>query len=119
MITTQEDIENQIITIRLIRLYLSDLRKSVWTIEEDACVSARSVSNRYGVPPDAQTRRYVIEHPDQGWSFSARAVWRNGKLMEPVGTHVRIEGYYDDRDELGGSAAARSAANEWLRSLLL
>lgn len=119
MTETMEDTENILITARLITHYLSNSSASVWTVEEDACVMARTVGNRYGVPADATTRRYIIEHVLEGWTFTARAVWRNGKLMEPLAVHVAIEGYYDNNDCLGGAAGARSAANEWLRSLPL
>lgn len=114
-----EDTENNLITSRLIAHYLSCPSTSVWTVEEDACVVGRTIANRYGVPADAVTRRYVIEHVSEGWTYTARAVWRNGRLMEPLAVHVAIEGYFDTDDSLGGAAGARSAANTWLRSLPL
>jgi hypothetical protein len=119
MTKTHEDIENHLITSRLLAHYLAAPDETVWTVEEDACVQGRTVANRYGVPADAITRRYIIEHVTQGWTFTARAVWRNGRLMEPLAVHVAVEGYYDDNDALGGPAGARSAANAWLRSLPL
>lgn len=112
---TSIDLENQLIIQNLVRRYLSDPEENVWTIE-DACISARTAGSRYGVPRDARTIRYLVEHPDQGWALSVRAVWRSGTLMQPVAVHTVIERYFADDDDL---EAARSKANEWLRSLPL
>jgi hypothetical protein len=111
---TELDMESHLIITAALRRYLSD-QTGIWTIE-DACVSGRVVSNRTSVPPDAITVRYLVEHPDQGWSLAARAVWRSGKLMQPVAVHVVIERYWSEDDDL---EAARVKANGWLRSLPL
>jgi hypothetical protein len=109
---------NQLTSQRLISHYLpSPEGKNVWTHEE-ACISAHRVANRYGVPPDAMTWRYVVQHPEFGWSFTVRAVWRCGKLMPPLATHVVVESYYnDDEAQLPDEASAVAAINEWLCSL--
>jgi hypothetical protein len=83
-----------------------------------ACISARSVARRYGVPPDATCWRYLIEHPELGWSFAVRAVWRDGKLMPPVATHTVIESYYAENDErYVQTEDVAVAVNEWLAGL--
>jgi hypothetical protein len=113
MSNTEFDIENQIIITAAIRRYLSG-QTGIWTVE-DACVSGRVVSNRTSVPPDAVTVRYLVEHPE-GWALAARAVWRSGRLMQPVAVHVVIERYWSEDDDL---EAARVKANDWLRSIPL
>ncbi len=115
----QLDFENNVMAARMIARYLSDNNKLVWTVEEDVCVQGRTVANRYGVPADAFTRRYTIDHVEEGWTFTARAVWRNGKLMKPLAVHIVVESYNDANDVLGGTIGVRSAANAWLRSLPL
>ncbi len=74
-----------------------------------------AIANRFGVPRDAVTLRYEVWHPEQGFAFDVRAVWRCNDLMKPVATHTVIEDYTnkgDHEDDL----AVRLAANEWLRS---
>jgi hypothetical protein len=112
---TYIDTDNQIMFQRLLRIYLSDQEENAWAIE-GAYVSARTAGSRYGVPRDAHTTRYRIEHPDQGWALSARAVWRSGDLMQPVAVHSVIQEYHADDDDL---EAARLKSNQWLRSLVL
>jgi hypothetical protein len=109
---------NQLTSQRLISHYLpSPDSDNVWT-HEGACLSARRVANRYGAPPDATTWRYVVQHPEFGWSYAIRAVWRSGKLMPPLATHVIVECYCnDDETQLPDEAAAVVAINEWLCSL--
>jgi hypothetical protein len=109
------DTENQIIIQRVIHRYLAEPDEHAWTIQ-DAYVSARTAGNRFGLPPDARTIRYLVEHPGQGWAVSVRAVWRSGTLMQPVAVHTTIERYFGDDDDL---EAARVKANDWLRSLPL
>lgn len=110
---------NQITAQRFVRHYLpSDERRNVWTVE-GACVSARRTA-RYGLPADAECWRYLIEHPEAGWSFAMRVVWRDGGLMCPLATHVVIETYYiDDESKLGGISAAHKGVQEWLRCVPL
>lgn len=112
MITNDIDTENHIMTIDLIRRYLSD-QDDLWTIGE-ACISARRVSNRTSVPQDAITKRFLVESVE-GWAMAVRAVFRSGTLLAPVAVHVQIERYFpgDDSDV----EAARQRANEFLRSL--
>src|SRR3954451_18560955 len=109
---------NQLTSQRLLSHYLpSPDGDNVWT-HEGACISSRRVANRYGVPPDATTWRYRIEHPEFGWSYNIRAVWRCGKLMPPLATHVVVEDYFnDDETQLPDEASAVMAINEWLCSL--
>lgn len=103
---------NQLTSQRLINQYLpSTDGANVWT-HEGTCISAGRIPNRYGVPPDATSWRYLIEHPEQGWSYAVRAVWRGGFLMPPLAVHVVIESYFDEDED-----AACLAVNEWLRSL--
>lgn len=111
---------NQLTSQRLIQQYLPTVDgNNVWT-DGDACISARPIPNRYGVPPDARSWRYLIQHPEQGWSYAVRAVWRNDSLMRPLAVHVVIENYFvDDETVLADEDAASLAANEWLCSLCL
>ena len=109
---------NQLTSQRLLSHYLpSTDGDNVWT-HERACISTRRVANRCGIPPDATTWRYRVEHPDFGWSYSIRAVWRCCELMPPLATHVVIEGYFnDDETQLPTEDSAVLAVNDWLCSL--
>lgn len=109
---------NQLTSQRLISQYLpSPDSDNIWP-HDGACLSARRVPNRYGVPPDATTWRYLVEHPQFGWSYAIRAVWRCGKLMSPLATHVAVESYFNDDDaQLPTEASVVIAVNEWLCSL--
>ncbi|GJD54754.1 hypothetical protein [Methylobacterium dankookense] len=109
------DDANQITIRRLIEKYLSPQGEPLNTIWE-ACVTAQRIGNRYGVPADAVTYRYEFTHPDLGFSFSARAVWRLGRLMQPLGVHTVIEDY-EDTGGHGGDSAVLLVVNDWLRSL--
>jgi hypothetical protein len=111
---------NQLTSQRLVSHYLPTSEgNNVWT-HEDACLAARRIPNRYGVPPDATTWRYTVQHPEMGWTFAIRAVWRCGKLMAPFATHVVIECYNnDDEAQLPDEGSAALAVNDWLRSLCL
>lgn len=79
-------------------------------------MTARRSWNRCGVPPDATTYRYLVEHPDQEWTFVFRAVWRQGRLFRPA-THVVIEPFDGDSDH--GPEVISVLVNEWLQSLCL
>lgn len=108
---------NQVTIQRLVQKYLSPQDEDVSTIW-DACVTQRRISNRYGVPPDAATYRYEFTHPELGFAFSARAVFRLGRLMQPIGVHTVIE-EYEDRGDHGSDYAVQLAVNDWLQSLPL
>ena len=107
------EIANRLAIQHLTRSYLAPRARLIWTIA-DACITAKQTWNRSGVPADAETYLYRIEHPDQGWSLDFRAVWRLGDLMKPA-VHLVIEGVYDDGDH--GDEALPVLINEWLRSL--
>lgn len=113
--STPLDEANQITVQRLIRRYLSPESDPIRTIE-GACVTMKRIGNRYGVPPDADTYRYEFLHPELGFAFSARTVWRCGDLMPPIGVHAVIEDY-DDEGRHG--RALRAVVNNWLQSLPL
>jgi hypothetical protein len=111
---------NELTSQRLISHYLpSPEGHNAWT-HEGACLSARRVANRSGVPPDATSWRYLVQHPDQGWSYAARTVWREGSLMRPLAVHTVIECYTaDDETIVPTEEAAVLAVNDWLCSLPL
>jgi hypothetical protein len=111
---------NALIVQRLIQTYLPpDQEESVCTVE-GACIARHRTWKRYGVPADATSWNYVIEHPDEGWSVTVRSVWRDGKLMEPTATHTCIERYWaDDTDLIADEDAACVAFNEWAQSVSL
>lgn len=112
---TPLDDANQITVQRLIQKYLSPQGEAISTIWE-ACVTVQRISNRYGVPTDAATYRYEFTHLEFGFAFSARAVFRLGSLMQPVGVHTIIEDY-EDRGDHGSDYAVRLVVNDWLQSL--
>ena len=113
--STPLDDANQVTVQRLIQKYLSPQSGVVSTIW-DACVTAQRIGNRHGVPADAATYRYEFTHPELGFAFSARAVWRLGRLMQPMAVHTVIEDY-EDTGGHGSDAAVRFVANDWLQSL--
>lgn len=100
---------------RLAAQYLAPNEALLWTIE-DACVTARKCWSRSGVPADATSYRYVIEHPDQDWTLIFRAVWRQGQLFRPS-SHVILEPIEREGDR--GAEAISALVNEWLQSLYL
>lgn len=108
---------NQVITQRKLRHYLPSVDgANTWTVN-GACITARRVA-RCGIPADAACWRFLVENPDGGWSFTARAVFRNGTLMPPLATHVAVERYFaDDENLIPDAAAACVAVNRWLHSL--
>ena len=105
---------NNIAVVALAR-YCGGDNTNIWTIE-GACISRRKTGRRSGVAADAISYRYLVEHPEQGWSFAFRSVWRDGNLMSPTATHTVIESYYDDA-ETGDIVAVQEAVNDWLKSL--
>jgi hypothetical protein len=103
---------------RIIRRYLSPKRGNEVCTVEGACITSRRTWSRYGIPADATSWHVVIEHPEQGWSVTARAVWRDGALMQPAATHTVIEGYWvDDIDLIADEDAACLAFNDWAQSV--
>ena len=116
LISTTLDEANHLIVQHLIRRYLPP-GVSVATIEE-ACATAQRIGNRHGVPRDAVTYLYTIEHPEQGFAFDVRAVWRCGKLLPPTATHTVILDY-EDQGVHGSDQAVRLAVNDWLQSVPL
>lgn len=107
---------NSLMVQRLAQSYLSPkLLQSVRTIEGGS-ISTRHVSNRANVPDDAITLSHLVEHPEQGFSFRFRAVWREGQLLRPTATHVVIEQEWDDAEH-GSPAAVSAAINDWLQAV--
>jgi hypothetical protein len=106
---------NEIIVQRLILNYLSPGGDCIRTIE-GACIQMQRIGNRHGVPRDATSRLYEVEHPELGFAFTARAVWRDGALMEPWAVHCVVLDY-EDRGSHGDDHTVKLAANDWLRSL--
>lgn len=96
------------------RFYLSPKYLNKPITVEGGSVTHNCVSNRTNVPADATTFAYLVEHPELGFSFRFRAVWREGKLYHPA-VHTVIE---KEWDEGAGSPAAVSAAiNQWLQAV--
>lgn len=107
---------NSLMVQRLAQSYLSPKPpKQVHTIE-GGIISTKRVSNRTNVPADAITLSHLVEHPEQGFSFRFRAVWRDGQLLRPTATHVVIEQEWDEAEH-GSSAAVSAAINEWLQAV--
>ncbi|MBP1180911.1 hypothetical protein [Methylobacterium sp. PvR107] len=90
--------------------------ETTWTVE-GASITVQDARRRTGIPADARPVRYLVEHPEQGWSFAGRAVWRLGRLFEPKAVHNCIERYWDDREQYGDDNAIVAAVNEWLKAL--
>ena len=112
------DEASSLASARFVSVYLSSPDKQkIWSVE-DACVTKRKISNRYGVPDDAKTCRYLVEHPEQRWSFAIRAVWRGGALMMPTAVHTVVESYYADADDID-EMSVKLMVNDWLKSLPL
>ncbi|MBB4041813.1 hypothetical protein GGR34_003494 [Microvirga flocculans] len=109
---------NSLAVQRILRRYLSPERGNEVRTVEGACITSRRTWSRYGVPADATCWRVIIEHPELGWSVTARAVWRDGRLMEPVATHTTIEKYWADNTQLiDDEDAACLAFNDWAQSV--
>lgn len=114
--TTTINEANSLMVQRLAQSYLSPkLFQSVCTVEGGS-ISTRPVSSRTNVPADAITLSHLVEHPELGFSFRFRVVWREGRLFQPAATHVVIEQEWDDAN-LGSPAAVSAAINEWLRAV--
>jgi hypothetical protein len=111
---------NSIAVQRIVRRYLSPGRGNQTRTVEGACITSRRIGSRYGIPSDATSWRIIIEHPEQGWSVTARTVWRDGRLMEPMATHTAIERYWaDNTDLIADENAACLAFNDWIGSVPL
>ena len=107
---------NSYMVQRLAQLYLSPkLPQSVRTIEGGS-ISTKHIPNRTNVPADAITLSHLVEHPEQGFSFRFRAVWREGQLLRPAATHVVIEQEWDEVGH-GNPAAVSAAINDWLQAV--
>ena len=114
LIETANDLGFQHLATRRLRL---DDGETVWTVE-GASIEAEDIKRRTGVPADAKPVRYKVQHPEDGWSFVGRAVWRGTKLLEPKAVHNVIETYNDDDGRYGNDDDAVAAAvNDWLISL--
>lgn len=114
LIETANDAGFHHLVSRYLRL---DDGETVWSVE-GASVEVEDAKRRTGVPADAKSVRYKVQHPDGGWSFVGRAVWRGNKLFEPKAVHNVIESYNDDDGRYDGNDDAVAAAvNEWLMSL--
>ena len=85
---------------------------------EGACINTTRIANRSGVPDDAITLSHLVEHPELGFAFRFRAVWRGGHLFHPPATHVVIHQEWDEGDH-GSPAAVSMAINQWLRAVTL
>lgn len=108
--TAAIDIANQIAVQKLIREYLVPPFEGY--TEAGVSICAVRSWNRSGVPRDAAT--WLYEFSSNGWEMVVRAVFHEGKLLEPMATHCTIE-LYDGTD----IDAACLAANQWLKSLNL
>lgn len=114
------DAANAIAVQRIVLRYLAPEHGNQVCTIEGACITSRRTWSRCGVPADASSWHIVIEHPGAGWSVTVRAVWRDGRLMEPVATHCAIEKYWvDDADLIADEDAAKIAVNEWLQTVPL
>lgn len=111
------DDANRVALHHLIRQYLPlGSGESFNASVEGASVEGKPVGRRYGIPADATAWRIIIEHPEQEWTVTARAVWRDGDLLSPTATHAVFERYYDDAERYGSEDAVRVAVNEWFQS---
>lgn len=98
----------------LSRLYLSPKRVKRLTTIQGACITTDSIRSRTSVPADAITLSHLVEHPELGFSFRFRVVWREEALFRPA-VHVAIEKEWDDAG-LGSPAAVSAAINDWLQA---
>lgn len=111
---------NQLCIQRIVRRYLAPEQENHVCTIEGACVTTRRSWNRYGVPADATCWRHVFEHPQYGWSFAVRSVWRDGRMYEPLPVHTLITNYYaDDTNLIADENAACIAVNEWIQTVPL
>lgn len=115
-LVTVEDEAEHLTMQRLLERYLSPETSRLWTIQ-DASVTARQIGNRYGVPADASTWLYRIQHPNLAWTVDVRAVWRCRELLRPRSTHVAITSVWNDNDIYENLPATRAAFRDWLRAL--
>ncbi|WP_139257103.1 hypothetical protein [Methylobacterium sp. yr668] len=114
IIETANDVAFQRLLVR--EQLCPDGKRSTWTVGE-ASVVAEPARHRTGIPSDATCLRYLVEHPEEAWTFAGRAVWRSGELFRPLATHVRIERFWDDSERGRSANELAEAVNEWLRSL--
>lgn len=100
---------------KLARTYLAPKRVKRFTTIEGACITTDSIRNRTSVPADAITLSHLVEHPELGFSFRFRVVWREETLFRPA-VHVAIDTEWDDAG-LGSPAAVSVAINDWLQAV--
>lgn len=107
---------NALMVQRFARSYLVPGQSPEIVTIEGASIAAKRVANRTSLPADAITHSYLVEHPELGFAFRFRAVWREGQLFRPTATHVVIEREWDEGNH-GSSAAVSAAINEWLQAV--
>lgn len=109
---------NQAAITRLLKFYLGQPNCAGTWLVADATIYCRQISNRTGLPDDAVTYRYWMEHPE--WQLEVRAVWRGGELHQPVGIHCAILGYHPGEFAAvpAPEEALKEAVNDWLRGAL-
>ena len=83
------DAERIIIYRLLSRLNPQQSPSRIWTVE-DACITARQIRSRFGIPADATCWHYEINYPNEAWTVTLRAVWRGEALFRPMTTHVAL-----------------------------
>lgn len=105
---------NTLMFQRFAKSYLAPKYLNKVTTVEGGCITHKRLSNRTNVPADAATFSYLVEHPELGFSFRVRVVWRDGKLYHPA-VHAVIEGEWDEG--AGSPAAVTAAINEWLQAV--
>ncbi|TXN17216.1 hypothetical protein FV219_00890 [Methylobacterium sp. WL122] len=111
------EIANDVAFQHLVKGYCRlDDEQDVWTIE-GACVTIEPTRHRTGVPRDARCVRYKVEHPEEGWTFTGRAVWRANKLYEPKATHTCIEIVSGDARYGEDEDMVATAINDWMKAL--
>ena len=106
-------IANQAAFIRLLEHNVQQSDKPFERLQiEDVHIIARKIWNRTGVPDDAVTVDYHLSHDE--WQLYARAVWRHGKLYQPVAVHSPIVGYAPpDMDGALTTDEVAALVNEW------
>ena len=110
------DSANSLMVQRFARSYLVPGQGTEPLTIEGASIAAKRVANRTSVPADALTLSYLVEHPELGFAFRFRAVWREGQLFRPTATHVVIEREWDEGGH-GSPAAVSAAINQWLQAV--
>jgi hypothetical protein len=102
------DAANTVSVAKLIQLHLVPPFEPLE--ENGVTISVVPTWNRSGVPRTAQTWRFTFKGSD--WEMVVRAVFHEGKLLEPLAPHCVVE-LYDG----GTTDTACTSANTWLRQL--